>query len=182
MLCRWLLLHSDLMGKYRGGLKPWEKDDPQGRRLDPGQYPELNAVFYTADPAEFIKLRIEALSLMACSDEQLAPVFGADRVMSSDPDTLVRWHHHRVRRGSGTSVDRGSVRGIEIDGRERFRGCLLGGAVGDALGAPVEFHTREQILARFGPDGITACMLSRPLIATITPANLAGTDGSAVLP
>jgi hypothetical protein len=46
------------MGKYRGGPKPWEKDDPKGRRLDPGQYPELNAVFYTADPAEFIKMRI----------------------------------------------------------------------------------------------------------------------------
>jgi ADP-ribosylglycohydrolase len=36
-----------------------------------------------------------------------------------------------------------------------FRGCLLGGAVGDALGAPVEFLTRDQIRARYGPDGIT---------------------------
>lgn len=40
---------------------------------------------------------------------------------------------------------RGSVRGVDTSGRERFRGCLLGGAVGDALGAPVEFHTRDQI-------------------------------------
>jgi len=39
--------------------------------------------------------------------------------------------------------------------RDRFLGCLLGGAVGDALGAPVEFMTREEILTRFGPDGIT---------------------------
>ncbi|MDZ5455262.1 ADP-ribosylglycohydrolase family protein [Azohydromonas lata] len=38
----------------------------------------------------------------------------------------------------------------------RFQGCLLGGAVGDALGAPVEFKSREQILKRFGPAGITA--------------------------
>ncbi|EPC00376.1 hypothetical protein L861_13970 [Litchfieldella anticariensis FP35 = DSM 16096] len=37
---------------------------------------------------------------------------------------------------------------------ERFTGCLLGGAVGDALGAPVEFLSREEILARFGPQGI----------------------------
>jgi hypothetical protein len=64
------------MGKYRGGPKPSEKDDPKGRRLDPGQYPELNAVFYTADPAEFIKIRIESLSLMACSDDQLGPPAG----------------------------------------------------------------------------------------------------------
>jgi ADP-ribosylglycohydrolase len=36
----------------------------------------------------------------------------------------------------------------------RFRGCLLGGAVGDALGAPVEFLRLAEIRARFGPDGI----------------------------
>lgn len=71
------------MGKYRGGPKPWEKGDPKGRRLDPGQYPELNAVFYTADPAEFIKMRIESLSLMACSDDQLAPLYATDRTVGA---------------------------------------------------------------------------------------------------
>lgn len=38
----------------------------------------------------------------------------------------------------------------------RFLGCLLGGAVGDALGAPVEFMKRTEILRRFGPDGLTS--------------------------
>jgi ADP-ribosylglycohydrolase len=57
---------------------------------------------------------------------------------------------------------------MEIDGRERFRGCLLGGAVGDALGAPVEFHTREQILAQFGSAGITAYAPAYGGIGTIT--------------
>jgi len=33
-------------------------------------------------------------------------------------------------------------------------GCLLGGAVGDALGAPVEFLTLADIRREFGPDGI----------------------------
>ncbi len=37
----------------------------------------------------------------------------------------------------------------------RFVGCLLGGAVGDALGAPIEFMKRTEILRRFGPKGIT---------------------------
>lgn len=36
----------------------------------------------------------------------------------------------------------------------RYTGCLLGGAVGDALGAPVEFMKRKVILERFGPAGI----------------------------
>lgn len=38
---------------------------------------------------------------------------------------------------------------------ERIRGCLLGGAVGDALGAPVEFLAWAAIEAHFGPRGIT---------------------------
>lgn len=38
---------------------------------------------------------------------------------------------------------------------DRFRGCLLAGATGDALGAPVEFMCRTEILHRFGAAGIT---------------------------
>ena len=37
---------------------------------------------------------------------------------------------------------------------ERIKGCLLGGAVGDALGAPVEFLEWSAIEAKFGPQGI----------------------------
>ena len=38
--------------------------------------------------------------------------------------------------------------------RRRWRGCMFGGAVGDALGAPVEFMTLAEIRERFGPPGI----------------------------
>jgi ADP-ribosylglycohydrolase len=38
---------------------------------------------------------------------------------------------------------------------DRVRGCLLGGAVGDALGANVEFWTRRDIRERFGDAGVT---------------------------
>ncbi|QKG22038.1 ADP-ribosylglycohydrolase family protein [Actinomadura verrucosospora] len=38
---------------------------------------------------------------------------------------------------------------------ERLYACLLGGAIGDALGAPVEGLTLEQIRARHGRDGVT---------------------------
>src|SRR5437899_794107 len=37
---------------------------------------------------------------------------------------------------------------------DRVRGCLLGGALGDALGAPVEFLSLDGIRARYGPRGI----------------------------
>lgn len=37
---------------------------------------------------------------------------------------------------------------------DRAMGCMLGGAAGDALGAPVEFLSRAEIEKRFGKDGI----------------------------
>lgn len=44
---------------------------------------------------------------------------------------------------------------IEVTPADRLRGCLLGGAVGDALGAPVEFMSLDEIRRRFGPEGVT---------------------------
>jgi ADP-ribosylglycohydrolase len=38
--------------------------------------------------------------------------------------------------------------------RSRVRGCLLGGAVGDALGVPIEFDSLQEIRRRFGPEGL----------------------------
>ncbi|MEJ2239676.1 MAG: ADP-ribosylglycohydrolase family protein, partial [Gemmatimonadales bacterium] len=42
------------------------------------------------------------------------------------------------------------------DFKSRFLGTILGLAVGDALGAPVEFMRRGQILERYGRGGIKA--------------------------
>jgi len=50
----------------------------------------------------------------------------------------------------------------------RFLGCLLGGAVGDALGAPVEFMRRAEILDTFGPDGITEYAPAYGGLGTVT--------------
>lgn len=48
------------------------------------------------------------------------------------------------------------------------RGCLLGGAVGDALGAPVEFMSIDQIHYRFGPGGIRDFAPAYGLVGAIT--------------
>lgn len=42
---------------------------------------------------------------------------------------------------------------------DRFQGCLVGGAVGDALGYPVEFLPEPELFARFGATGITSYAL-----------------------
>jgi ADP-ribosylglycohydrolase len=39
--------------------------------------------------------------------------------------------------------------------QDRYTACLLGGAIGDALGGPVEFLSRCEIRDQFGPKGIS---------------------------
>jgi len=38
---------------------------------------------------------------------------------------------------------------------EHFKGCLIGGAIGDAMGAPIEFKPIDQIRSIYGGRGIT---------------------------
>lgn len=39
--------------------------------------------------------------------------------------------------------------------KDKFRGCMVGGAVGDALGYPVEFMSHSEIINKYGHKGIT---------------------------
>lgn len=57
---------------------------------------------------------------------------------------------------------------VELTVHSRVRGCLLGGAVGDALGAPVEFLSLAEIRQRFGPAGIRDYALAYGRIGAIT--------------
>ena len=38
---------------------------------------------------------------------------------------------------------------------DRIYGCLLGGLIGDAMGAPTEGKTYQQIAETYGPQGVT---------------------------
>lgn len=51
---------------------------------------------------------------------------------------------------------------------ERFRGSLIGGAIGDALGWPVEFLRLAEIKQKFGPNGITDLVKSKSNLVEIT--------------
>jgi ADP-ribosylglycohydrolase len=48
-----------------------------------------------------------------------------------------------------------------------FYGCLIGGAIGDALGAPVEFLSLEEIQKKYGENGICELQTTNG-VATVT--------------
>lgn len=52
--------------------------------------------------------------------------------------------------------------------RLKFLGCLLGGAIGDAFGAPVEFMSRERIISKHGENGVTALLPAYGKVGAIT--------------
>ena len=45
--------------------------------------------------------------------------------------------------------------------RDKIRGCMIGGAVGDALGYPVEFSLYDEIFFEYGKEGITEYELKK---------------------
>lgn len=54
------------------------------------------------------------------------------------------------------------------DLRSRFQGCLLAGAVGDALGADVEFMDHPEIVSRYGSNGPSNLGMSYGVPGAIT--------------
>ena len=60
-------------------------------------------------------------------------------------------------RGTGGGVRPPVLRSMEafdLPLQDRIRGCLLGGAIGDSLGAGIEHDSLRRIRRRFGPDGL----------------------------
>jgi len=51
---------------------------------------------------------------------------------------------------------------------DQYIGCLLGGAIGDALGAPIEFMSLPEIRKKFGNEGITTFVDGRHAAGSIT--------------
>ncbi len=68
------------------------------------------------------------------------------------------------------------MRKVELD---RFRGCMLGGTAGDALGYAVEFMNTEEVREAYGDAGITRYTLvgGKALISDNTQMTLFTADG-----
>ena len=60
---------------------------------------------------------------------------------------------------------------INFQGRynlSNYKGCLKGGAIGDALGWPIEFNRLDDIKRKYGPNGIDDLVLNSKGKAEIT--------------
>ncbi len=51
---------------------------------------------------------------------------------------------------------------------DHYEGCLLGGAIGDAMGGSIEFLNRKEIKDRYGKNGLEKLILNEAGIAEIT--------------
>jgi ADP-ribosylglycohydrolase len=49
---------------------------------------------------------------------------------------------------------------ILLNIQDKFFACLIGGAIGDALGYPVEFMSLKQINSKYGESGITDLVIN----------------------
>ena len=62
-----------------------------------------------------------------------------------------------------------------------YHGCLMGGAIGDAFGAPVEFMSYDKIIMKYGQEGLISLTLpfegNRALITDDTQLTLFTAEG-----
>ena len=61
--------------------------------------------------------------------------------------------------------------------KDKVLGCIVGGAIGDALGYPIEFNSYREIVKHFGSQGISDYMYGKGLISDDTQMVLFTIDG-----
>lgn len=72
-----------------------------------------------------------------------------------------RQHRYQQAKRTATRSQQLNMETVKAQTRDRIRGSLIGGAIGDALGYPVEFMSRNSILSQYGRRGITTFSLNR---------------------
>lgn len=69
----------------------------------------------------------------------------------------------------------------KIDYKDKYTACLLGGAIGDALGYPIEFMSKNEIVSKYGENGIRDLSVDKKtgkaLISDDTQMTLFTSDG-----
>jgi ADP-ribosyl-[dinitrogen reductase] hydrolase len=163
---------ADLGGRIAArGLSWWRLEVPDGGVLHAGQHAQWDAMrralasFILAGKNLVIHCRgglgrtgtMAAALLMDLAD--MNPGEALARVRQARPGTvetpLQEAFIQNYRRNFPPLFEAGEG-GPDVD---RISACLLGGALGDALGYGVEFYTLSGILSAHGPDGVTGLTL-----------------------
>ena len=110
---------------------------------------------------EFKKAFDEMRAQGADDDEILGTLyrtFQDDKIDINQLDALVNILGYELTdEFKNMSTEEQKINGCEIDNSEKknkIKGCLLGGAIGDALGYPVEFTSYRDIVSKYGKNGI----------------------------
>lgn len=74
----------------------------------------------------------------------------------------------RMRNSNKNGVNGAAGKRVSKRDGNHFRGCMVGGAIGDALGMPVEFLRADAIIRKYGPGGIRDLEVSPSGKALIT--------------
>ena len=75
---------------------------------------------------------------------------------------------------------RADIRGADgVKNLEQYRGCLIGGAAGDALGYAVEFPGTDAVVKKYGKSGSKNCELHNGIapVSSVTQMTLFTANG-----
>jgi ADP-ribosylglycohydrolase len=136
----------------------------------PAALAEVARLFATMSPG---KVRRHAVWGSPQTTKQRAMVEGwlegvMTRRSSAKTREARRRRTERAAPAAATGRRRSERAGIARVTHTRIRGCLLGGALGDALGRPVEFLSLTSIRSRYGAAGIQDLVASANGVAEIT--------------
>ncbi|SDP63278.1 ADP-ribosylglycohydrolase [Actinopolyspora xinjiangensis] len=130
-------------------------DDPTWRQRYPGRRDTSELPFSTGFPAVLAASAEDHAApdeKTDSPDEPSEETGGVDQPAGTPPENGAETETPST---TGSEVSAGHDRATTGAAREPVLGCLLGGAVGDALGYAVEFESMRTIRERFGPEGIT---------------------------
>lgn len=104
--------------------------------------------------------------LIHCDDEGLRARWAAARLLAEmgEPMSEAAARVRAPRLAAARAFAPKPVEAASDEWAARVMGCLLGGALGDAFGYPLEFRTRAQICAAYGAEGLMEPRLANGLL------------------
>lgn len=152
-----------------GAISPDFRWPDPDRTDSPRDVLTAEGVIFSGSGKALARQRMTAAELAAAADLE-APEGEGDAISVGQDDAGPRdaWPRARLQSSDGTSGHRASGGSVTLAYAERVRGCLVGGALGDALGAAVEFLSLDRIREVHGSAGVTGLTAAYGVHAPLT--------------